>query len=130
MKKRLIALMIALIITSVPMVGCDESTTYEEKEVTGIDIDEIKSNDRYRCESNRINNKFICVDRKGEYVLHKGDIIYYEDSEHYYTSALSVTRMKFDCGKELVSNATYSLTNEMPDEEDYDRVCEECFNVD
>ena len=134
MKKRLIVLMLAGLVATTTLAGCGdvEEPVEEVQQLEGIDIDKKAPSGYYVCESARITDKHISVEQKDKYVLHKGDVIFFNDSplNSRYDTAINLTKMEFDCGKEYVSNASYSLSNEMPDEEMYDEICEECFSND
>lgn len=79
-------------------------------------------------EQTKISNHHISVESKGERTLHKGDISFFSAGYGKFATGLPVTEMNFDCGKKFISNSTYSLSKEMPSEEDYDKVCEDCFH--
>ena len=116
MKKRLIALMISGLLMTGTLVGCAEIETEEKMIPRAIKID------------STIEDVNICVERKDGYVLHKGDINYFKQGEGRVATGINLTEMHFDCGKTLTSNATYTISKDMPEEADYDYVCEDCFS--
>ena len=79
-------------------------------------------------EQTTISNQHITIESKGERTLHKGDITFFSTGYGKFATGIPVTEMNFDCGKKLISNSTYSLSKGMPAEEDYDKVCEDCFH--
>lgn len=125
MKRRLILLMLTMALAFGTMSGCAE----EKKE--GIDLDDSIFGETESYEVARFTDKYISVDQKGKYVLHKGDVIYYRNERYYSRGSvrIDVNKMKFDCGEEYLSNATYSLHDGKPGEHMYDEICEDCFGL-
>ena len=120
MKKRLIAVMLSGLMMVSALTGCASNSGEEETHVVSGVIHISAS----------IKNTHIAVEQNDECVLHKGDIHFYESGSGKYATGINMTDMSFDCGKTLTTNARYSLSEEMPTEENYDRICEDCFGVD
>ena len=121
MKKRLIALMVSGVIMASALTGCASQTTQDDSHV-------VVDGKMYKAVV--IENTHISVEQKDGRVLHKGDIAFFKSGSGRFATGIDLTEMYFDCGKILTSNTTYSLSEEMPDEEDYDHICEDCFKVD
>ena len=125
MKERLIALMVAGLIATGSLVGC---STENEIQST-ISFEKAKMSGAYRDEAGRITDKNISVEQKGKYVLHKGDIVFFEKKAGQASTSVDVNKMQFDCGTEIYTNATYYLSDDDMAEELYDEKCEDCFGV-
>ena len=125
MKKRLIALMLAGVLTMGTMVGCSA----ENEPKSSIDLDQKNAVGHYSDEAGRIVDQNISVEQKDKYVLHKGDIVFFQNKAGQASTFVDVQKMIFDCGKEINTNATYYLSDEIPTDEWYDEICEECFDI-
>lgn len=124
MKRRLIALMLLGVCSLGTMTGCSEEVELE----SSFDLNEKNALGYYQYESGRLMDKNISVEQRGQFVLHKGDIVYYENNCGQASTSVDICQMKFDCGKEINTNATYYLSDEMLSEDLYDEKCEECFD--
>ena len=104
--------------------------------VIGVGVTMCSQNDDFNVNDDAVDitsqttiaNQHISVESKGERTLHKGDITYFKSSFGKYATGMPITEMNFDCGKKLTSNYLYSLSKDMPAEEDYDHICEDCFH--
>ena len=133
MKKRLIALMIAggMLVSGVgALTGCvdEDGDQWVEKH------QELNSQIPYglyhSSKGSTWYDSYICFQQKDEITLHKGDIYYIIHDSRSDPKAdpwTGMTKMEFDCGKEIISNYNYSVSYEQPSEEDYDKICEDCF---
>ena len=119
MKKGLIAYLAGVLMLTTALTGCASTT-----EVTDDDL----LNEGFH-ETATISDCNIIVDDNGEQILHRGNITYYEFGTGKYATSVDVNKLAFDCGKNLITNATYRLSKQMPAEEDYDHICEDCFGV-
>ena len=117
-KKRLISVMLAGVVTAGMLsvaAGCTNKT------------ENIGNKELYLFDP--IEDVNIVLEEKNEKILHKGDV-----SISYYTYGYSggtcngVVKHQFDCGRTLLTNATYYLYDDIPNESEYDDICEECFN--
>lgn len=70
-------------------------------------------------------NGFIVVSENGKETLHKGDIVTEVSNFTAYPS--SVPTLKFDCGEKLYTSQFVGYGENKPSEENYDEVCELCF---
>lgn len=118
MKRRLLLVLLMSLLTTSTLTGCSGSLFPTQT----IDID----NDSF--ESGKIVDKYISVEQKGKFVLHKGEVFFLDDNGWSHGVAIDINKMKFDCGKELNTNATYYLSDKEISEDLYDEVCEDCFN--
>jgi len=75
-----------------------------------------------------MEDQYISVESNGQRKLHKGDITFFETGYGKYSTGVNLTEMHFDCGKKMVSNAQFSLSTEMPSEDEYDDICTDCFD--
>ena len=118
---RLIAKMLALgvVIAGIAVVS-----------VTCAQTDDIDANDSSAnlYPQTTMVDQHISVESKGERKLHKGDITFFKSSYGKYSTGVNLTEMRFDCGKKLVSNSTFSLSSDMPYADDYDDICTDCFD--
>ena len=104
-KQRLIALMCAGIVTASSLTSCERVASQQK----GFERDEYSP----YCD------KYIVIEQNDIYILHKGDMsLPGSSSDRVYI---------FDCGENYVSSADHSIYNEMPKEERYDQICEDCF---
>ena len=124
MKRRLIALMLLGVCSLGAMTGCSEEAELE----SSLDINKTNALGYHQYESGRLMDQNISVEHKGKFILHKGDIVYYDNNCGQASTSIDICKMKFDCGKEIYTNATYYLSDEMLSEDLYDEKCEECFD--
>jgi len=120
-KRRLIALMCAMVIGATTLVGCDTQQV----------ADEAKYQKEYNTECidiKRIGKDKHVIINDGTKTLHKGNI-YAAIATGNVSSGSLFTIHEFECGKELHSTYDYSFSNEMPSEDEYDEICEDCFNL-
>ena len=106
MKKRLIALMVAGIMTTATLTGCSDNSN--------------KTVDEDFMGTPEIKDGYVIIKQNDKDVLHKGD--YYRDYDG------SSHGFKFDCGENYFSNVEHSAYYEKPQSERYDEKCEECFS--
>ena len=59
-------------------------------------------------------------------ILHSGDV-YYKQGSFLYTQT-TIPSFETDCGKTR-STIDIVVSSEMPEDDEYERVCEECFPV-
>ena len=107
LKKRLIALMVAGVVTTTALTGCE----------TGNETKSVKDN---FIEGAGFNG-YIIIEQNDKDILHKG--IGYMDADG------PTNAFVFDCGEEFYSNAEYSAYYEEPKAERYDEKCEDCFKL-
>lgn len=103
MKKRLIAIMAAGIITTATLTGCSTTESY----VGG----------------NTYKDKYIVLeDKDGKDILHKGTYIEgYKDANNAFD---------FECAEMFITNRQHTTYDNEPAETEYDEKCEHCFNND
>lgn len=106
MKKRLIALMVAGVLTTATLTGCGN---------------EKGSVDDYYLGDGIVDDGYIIIKQNDVQVLHKGD--------YYRGNNGSTNGFVFDCGEDFWSNAEHFASNEEPKAERYDEKCEECFDL-
>lgn len=107
-KQRLIALMCAGIIISASLASCSNSSDFTNDETAN-------------------NEEYIIMNEDGVNILHKGDHSWAPSINingksiirHYYDS---------DCGKSYMFKfPRYAVYEEVPDENAYDEICDDCF---
>ena len=110
-KQRLIALMCAGIITTSVLTGCSNSNKTDEKPYS---VDKLSGS-----YFSGLSDKYIVLEQNDVDVLHKGNMGVLRKTTDYNYS--------FNCGQGTISNATHACFDEMPSEEHYDKICEDCF---
>ena len=108
MKKRLIALMVAGIMTTATLTGCANGS----EKPKGTVKDEFIG-----CKNKDV---YVIIKQNDSNLLHKGD--YYRDMDGNSNGFV------FECGEDFWSNAEYSTYFEEPKAERYDEKCEDCFS--
>ena len=104
LKKRLIALMVAGVVTTATLTGCARES-----------VDEMFVGDPH------VNDGYIIIEQNDKDVLHKGKYFRSNDgSSHGY---------QFDCGEDFYSNAEASAYFKHPKADRYDEKCEDCFGL-
>ncbi len=103
LKKRLIALMVAGVITTATLSGCGNGNDSVKTNFTGA----------------LVEDGFIIIKQNDSQILHKGD--YYRDTDGPNNG------YQFDCGEDFYSNAESSVYFKHPKADRYDEKCEECF---
>ena len=109
MEKRLIALMVAGVITVGTMTGCSSK-----------DVDSSIVRDNFFGDG-RVGDEYIIIKQNDTHILHKGK--YTEDIDG------SVHGFVFDCGEDFLSNAEHFVSYQEPNAERYDEKCEDCFDL-
>ena len=126
MKKRLIGLMLAgAMLTGVgSMAGCEDNSP---------NTDNVDNNNIYTNAKEKLSgtNLIVAVYKK-KIELHRADIysIYYtiDGVTSGYSYAYNINdRIDYKCGKQDDFTRMYFTYDSMPDEADYDILCEECF---
>ncbi len=120
MKKRLIALMVAGLIAAGTMSGCSNDEGAENMEEGQLSFEF------------NYDDMNVVLNEKGKYVLHKGDVsfAYYQSGFGYinYSASPNLAKMELNCGNHLYSGGDYTLHEDMPAENMYDEICEDCFS--
>lgn len=105
MKKRLIALMVAGVMSTATLTGCGNEGTVDKHYLGG----------------GVVHDGYIVIKQNDSHILHKGDYYRANDGE--------TNGFRFDCGEDFWSNAEHFASNEEPKPERYDEKCEECFDL-
>lgn len=125
-KQRLIALMCAGIITTSALTSCSSSTSEQlpnEKETSNnIPVNELYLNDYIG-----VSDAYIILEQNDIDILHKGNMGILFSDGYRSGGPSTVYNYSFNCGEQVVSNATNSISTKMPKEERYDKICEDCF---
>lgn len=122
MEKRLIALMLSGAVGVSLMSGCAQQPEEENKE------ERLYAN--YGREYGVVDDAYIVLDQNETDVMHKGTMsVVFCDG---YNAGAPSTNFKFDfnCGQKTSSNRRYQTFNTEPEEEFYDKKCEDCFGID
>jgi len=119
-KRRLIALMCAGVI-GLSMAGCSEQH-----------LKEMYMSDEFECSTDFDliqQDTNIIIDINGTATLHKGDVYAVEHPQSYGGPTLGFHVLEFDCGEKLNCTYPFSFGQNNPNQEHYDEVCEDCFNL-
>ena len=119
-KQRLIALMCAGLITTASLTGCSSSNS----KMTNNDKN---ARDLYSLAYIGVDDTYIVLEQNDVDVLHKGNMGVLFTDGAYAGGPTTDYNYSFDCGEVTISNATHALYEEMPDETQYDKICEDCF---
>lgn len=104
-------LSVAVAFSALGITGCAQSESDTNEETAGEIIGGYC--DMY------VNNVFVVYNGK----LHKGDITFVGS----YKYGHSIPVIETDCGMNRITN-NYSISPDMPYEDEYERVCEECLS--
>ena len=94
------------------MAGCDEEPTEAQKIDSYI---------------RGVEDSYIVLEINDTDVLHKGKVEFLRSSIGNSGVYMGFNAYEFDCGKTYTSNAQSFVSIDMPSEEVYDEICEDCF---
>ena len=106
MKKRLIAIMVAGVMTTATLTGCGSEGTVDD----------------FFAGEGVVDDGYIIIKQNDSLILHKGD--YYRDGNGGTSGFI------FDCGEDFWSNSEHFASNEEPKAGRYDEKCKDCFSND
>ena len=113
-KKRLISLMLAGMLTAgvATMTACEEEQTEAQKIESVI---------------RTADDAYVVLKINDTDVLHKGKVEYLRSSVGNAAVYMGFNAYTFDCGKTYTTNSQSFISTDMPSEEVYDVVCEDCL---